>query len=144
MGNLSPHWSWESLPPPSQITLLYKYYHLSFTFSSLALIYIMELGLHSHPTTATPIENFHGMNQVGPQVPRLTHVKQDPTFEPQSIITTWFIFIKVGSWLFHVKNPRDLCWALRPTFCCTQLSTQVPSLAFKKGRHVDIHVILGT
>ena len=42
------------------------------------------------------------------------------------------------------KKYQDLCCKLGLDFCSTQLSTQVPSLTFKKWCHVGIHVILGT
>ena len=43
-----------------------------------------------------------------------------------------YLSLKLALDCYTQKYSRDLCWELSLAFCSTQLSTQVPSLSFKK------------
>jgi hypothetical protein len=89
--------------------------------------------------------SYLGPVHIGSQA--LTHVTESqhggkvPTFEPQGTIE---ISIKVGSWLFYEKGFVGLVLRIGPSFCSTQLSTQVPSPHLQKCCHAGIYVILGS
>ena len=87
------------------------------------------------------MDTYKGRSQGVPS-PKSHSCKLVLTFEPQWITKAWFKFIKVSSSLFYAKKTTALVLRIGTSFSSTQLSTQVPSLTFKKRWHVSIHVIL--